>query len=62
VRERQSNADLASFPNKQDFKSAATGVSAKAMRNEIKAMIDKIDDPEYKRVRSPRSVSKRRRR
>lgn len=35
----------------QDFKSAATGVSAKAMRNELNSMIQKIDDPEYKKVR-----------
>jgi len=34
----------------QDFKTAATGVSAKAMRNELNAMIQKIDDPEYKKV------------
>ncbi|ORY54862.1 UTP-glucose-1-phosphate uridylyltransferase 2 [Leucosporidium creatinivorum] len=33
-----------------DFKSAATGVSAKAMRNELNAMIQKIDDPEYKKA------------
>jgi hypothetical protein len=36
----------------QDFKSAATGVAAKAMRNELNAMIQKIDDPEYKKVRT----------
>ncbi|GAA6024325.1 hypothetical protein JCM10207_009266 [Rhodosporidiobolus poonsookiae] len=33
-----------------DFKSAATGVSAKAMRNELNAMIQEIDDPEYKKA------------
>ncbi|KAG0656051.1 UTP-glucose-1-phosphate uridylyltransferase [Rhodotorula mucilaginosa] len=33
-----------------DFKSAATGVSAKAMRNELNAMIQKIDDPDYKKA------------
>ncbi|GAA6003513.1 hypothetical protein JCM5350_000900, partial [Sporobolomyces pararoseus] len=33
-----------------DFKTAATGVSAKAMRNELNAMIQKIDDPEYKKA------------
>ncbi|SGY67949.1 BQ5605_C004g02829 [Microbotryum silenes-dioicae] len=33
-----------------DFKSAATGVSAKAMRNELNSMIQKIDDPEYKKA------------
>ncbi|GAA5987915.1 hypothetical protein JCM11641_004580 [Rhodosporidiobolus odoratus] len=33
-----------------DFKSAATGVSAKAMRNELNAMIQKIDDPEYRKA------------
>ncbi|GAA5841596.1 hypothetical protein JCM11251_004226 [Rhodosporidiobolus azoricus] len=33
-----------------DFKSAATGVSAKAMRNELNAMIQKIDDAEYKKA------------
>lgn len=35
----------------QDFKSAATGVSAKAMRNELNAMIQKIDDADYRKVR-----------
>ncbi|SCV72596.1 BQ2448_4133 [Microbotryum intermedium] len=34
----------------RDFKSAATGVSAKAMRNELNSMIQKIDDPEYKKA------------
>ncbi|GAA5849486.1 hypothetical protein JCM3775_003209 [Rhodotorula graminis] len=33
-----------------DFKSAATGVSAKAMRNELNAMIQNIQDPEYKKA------------
>ncbi|GJN88272.1 hypothetical protein Rhopal_001237-T1 [Rhodotorula paludigena] len=34
----------------QDFKSAATGVSAKAMRNELNAMIQKIDDADYRKA------------
>lgn len=38
------------FPELQDFKSAATGVAAKAMRNALNVMIQKIDDPEYKKV------------
>ncbi|GEM09002.1 UTP-glucose-1-phosphate uridylyltransferase [Rhodotorula toruloides] len=33
-----------------DFKSAATGVSAKAMRNELNAMIQGIDDPDFKKA------------
>ncbi|GAA6024228.1 hypothetical protein JCM8202_001438 [Rhodotorula sphaerocarpa] len=33
-----------------DFKSAATGVSAKAMRNELNNMIQNIDDPDYKKA------------
>ncbi|KAM0792666.1 hypothetical protein ACM66B_002446 [Microbotryomycetes sp. NB124-2] len=33
-----------------DFKSAATGVSAKAMRNELNAMIQRIEDPEYRKA------------
>lgn len=51
-------ADLSFSPpplrlrRKQDFKSAATGVSAKAMRNELNAMIQGIDDPDFKKVRS----------
>lgn len=42
------------FVRKQDFKSAATGVSAKAMRNELNAMIQGIDDPDFKKVRRGR--------
>jgi hypothetical protein len=35
----------------QDFKSAATGVAAKAMRNELNRMVQDItDDPEFKNV------------
>ncbi|KAM0752547.1 UTP-glucose-1-phosphate uridylyltransferase 2 [Meredithblackwellia eburnea MCA 4105] len=33
-----------------DFKTAATGVAAKAMRNELNNMIQKIDEPEYKKA------------
>ncbi|CEQ43003.1 SPOSA6832_04869, partial [Sporobolomyces salmonicolor] len=52
---------LLRFHRLQDFKTAATGVSAKAMRNELNAMIQKIDDAEYKKVRrgtrlGPRSI------
>ncbi|GAA5822141.1 hypothetical protein JCM10212_000354 [Sporobolomyces blumeae] len=49
--------DAGSAPSKRarghsamDFKTAATGVSAKAMRNELNAMIQKIDDPDYKKA------------
>jgi hypothetical protein len=53
-------------PVEQDFKSAATGVSAKAMRNELNSMIQSIDDAEYKKVRLrlplPPSLSARRER
>lgn len=33
------------MPLQQDFKSATTGVAAKAMRNEINALVSGIDDP-----------------
>ncbi|KEI42794.1 uncharacterized protein L969DRAFT_84680 [Mixia osmundae IAM 14324] len=33
-----------------DFKSATTGVAAKAMRNELNALVQKIDDPQVKRA------------
>lgn len=35
-----------------DFKTATTGVAAKAMRNEISALVKSVKDPETKRVRS----------
>ena len=35
----------------QDFKSATTGVAAKAMRNELNALVSGIDDPAVRKVR-----------
>lgn len=34
----------------QDFKSATTGVAAKAMRNEINALVSGIDDPAVRKA------------
>jgi UTP--glucose-1-phosphate uridylyltransferase len=35
----------------QDFKSATTGVAAKAMRNELNKMVQGVQDPAQKKVR-----------
>lgn len=35
----------------QDFKSATTGVAAKAMRNELNKMVAAIEDPVARKVR-----------
>lgn len=35
-----------------DFKTATTGVAAKAMRNEIHRLISTVEDPVTKKVRS----------
>jgi len=40
----------------QDFKSATTGVAAKAMRNQLNAMVAANTDPEKKKVRPSRTV------
>ncbi len=37
-------------PPQQDFKSATTGVAAKAMRNELNALVSGIDDPAVRKV------------
>lgn len=34
----------------QDFKSATTGVAAKAMRNELNKMVQGVQDPAQKKV------------
>lgn len=39
----------------QDFKSATTGVSAKAMRNELNRMVQGVEDPAKKKVSKPAS-------
>ena len=39
----------------QDFKSATTGVAAKAMRNELNRMVAGVQDPAQKKVRLPRT-------
>lgn len=41
---------LVRFAAKQDFKSATTGVAAKAMRNELNALVSGIDDPAVRKV------------
>ncbi len=43
---------FARVAHKQDFKSATTGVAAKAMRNELNALVSGIDDPAVRKVRS----------
>lgn len=35
-----------------DFKTATTGISAKAMRNDISHLVGTVEDPTTKRVRS----------
>ena len=35
-----------------DFKTATTGVAAKAMRNEISRLVATVEDPQTKKVRS----------
>lgn len=37
-----------------DFKTATTGVAAKAMRNEISRLVSTVDDPQTKKVRTSR--------
>lgn len=34
-----------------DFKTSTTGVAAKAMRNELSALVNTVKDPETKKVR-----------
>lgn len=40
-----------------DFKTATTGVAAKAMRNEIAKLVASVDDPHQKKVRAPLSCA-----
>ena len=35
-----------------DFKTATTGVAAKAMRNELSALVNTVKDPETRKVRT----------
>ena len=39
-----------------DFKTATTGVAAKAMRNELSHLVSTISDPQEKKVRPPRAA------
>lgn len=50
-------APSARFLPKQDFKSATTGVAAKAMRNELNGLVAGIDDPAVRKVRFLFSLS-----
>lgn len=40
-----------------DFKTATTGVAAKAMRNELSSLVNTVKEPQTKRVRIPPPVS-----
>lgn len=40
-----------------DFKTATTGVAAKAMRNELSALVNTVKDPETRKVRTPSPTS-----
>ena len=40
-------------PSQMDFKTATTGVAAKAMRNEISNLVRSVSDPATKKVYSP---------
>lgn len=40
-----------------DFKTATTGVAAKAMRNELSNLVSTVKEPQTKRVRFPLPVA-----
>ena len=51
-----STSNPLSLSFRQDFKSATTGVAAKAMRNELNRMVAGVQDPAQKKVRSTLSL------